>query len=183
MSNLGLSDHRSSQTPSPRARTWVRAQPRKRRHERLTTQHGGLWYHLWVGRRRGWPRNKRGTLAQILPGARGYARGRPHHSVSSRHVCRSRLSGCRFVVLSVFILSLLAYASLLANAQHNNIQLGICLVKGRVGLLDMSSRWQLYVSVTTIHVVDKLETDIHEVYMLCNLTLAWSVCDVITEKD
>lgn len=56
--------------------------PAGRRHERLTTQHGGLWYHLWVRRRRGWARSKRGTLAQILSGACGHARGRAHHSVS-----------------------------------------------------------------------------------------------------
>jgi len=66
----------------PRARSCVSAQPRWRRHERLTTQHGGLWYHLWVGRRRGWARSEWGAPAQVLPGARGAARGRAHHSVS-----------------------------------------------------------------------------------------------------
>lgn len=85
--------------PWSRSPKRVSAQPRRRRHERLTTKHGGLWYHLWVRRRRGGPCSERRELAPILSGAGGYAGGWAHHSVS-----RTRLSGfgsarCCFVIL------------------------------------------------------------------------------------
>lgn len=73
----------------------ARARPRDRRHERPLSQHGGLWYHLWVGRRGGWARSERGALGQILSGARGHARGRVHHSVSG---VTSVAAVCRAVV-------------------------------------------------------------------------------------
>lgn len=97
-----------------------RAQPRSRRHERLTSQHGGLWYHLWVGRRRGWARSERWAFVQILSGARGDARGRPHHSVSGVAVV---VAVCPVVALLSAMypfLACLADANLLAEAKHNN---------------------------------------------------------------
>lgn len=102
----------------PRSRSVFRARPRGKRHERLTTQHGGLWYHLWVRRRRGWARSEWGTLAQILSGARGYARGRAHYSVSRAVFV---VAVCPTVAL--FCLACLAEASLWANANHNNWRL------------------------------------------------------------
>lgn len=107
----------------PRSRWCVRAcraRPRGRRHERLTSQHGGFWYHLWVGRRRGWARSERRAFVQILSGARGDARGRAHHSVSGVAVV---VAVCPVVALLSALypfLACLADANLLAEAKHNN---------------------------------------------------------------
>lgn len=99
-----------------------RARPRGRRHKRLTSQHGGLWYHLWVGRRRGWARSERRALAQILSGTRGDAWGRAHHSVSG--VACSWLPPVALLFCLSSSVACLADASMLADANTQQPAVG-----------------------------------------------------------
>lgn len=128
-----------SPSASPLVRA-PRARPRDRRHERPLSQHGGLWYHLWVGRRRGWARSERRALGQILSGARGHARGRIHHSVSE---VTSVAAVCRAVALLPSVCPSLAW--LAATVSRREPQLGA----GKMfGLEHSYSAWQKLTSVS-----------------------------------